>query len=68
MVSTTYLDIFIGDKDEHALYQTEYDTTCELLSKNASIYGLPSSPADLDEEQKDILKDLRADVTLTIVF
>ena len=53
-----YLDIYIGDKEAHGLEQTSYDLTLALLSKNAAIYGLPSTLAELNEEQQDILKEL----------
>ena len=59
MTSTSvYLDIYIGSREENARAQAAYDLTFSLLSKNAQIYGLPSSPADLSEEQQDILKEL----------
>ncbi|CAL1709140.1 unnamed protein product [Somion occarium] len=53
-----YLDIYIGDQEKHNREQTAYDATHILLTKNASIYGLPSSPELLSEEQQDILKEL----------
>ena len=53
-----YLDIFIGDRDAHAQTEASYNATVALLAKNASIYGLPTSPSALSEEQRDILRDL----------
>ena len=53
-----YLDICIGHSDQHALAQASYDATVSLLTKNAAIYGLPSSPSALSEEQQEILKEL----------
>ena len=53
-----YLDIFIGNREDHAKRQAAYEATCSLLSKNAKIYGLPTSPADLSEEHREILADL----------
>lgn len=53
-----YLDIFVGNQEEHAKAQAEYDATYNLLAKSACIYGLPESLSELSEEQKDILKDL----------
>ncbi len=56
--SKVFLDVYIGDRDAHASGQADYEATCALLSKNAAIYGLPSSPADLTEEQQQILSEL----------
>jgi hypothetical protein len=56
--TNVYLDIFIGNREEHAKAQAAYKATCSLLSKNAKVYGLPTSPADLSEEQQEILADL----------
>lgn len=53
-----YLDIYIGDRDTHAKEQSEYDATRVLLSKNATIYGLPASPGELSEEQQQILAEI----------
>lgn len=58
-----YLDIFIGNQEDHANAQAEHDATYNLLAKNASIYGLPESLGDLSEEQKDILKDLDVQIS-----
>lgn len=56
--SCVYLDIYIGCRKENEKAQAAYDFTYSLLSKNAKIYGLPSSLAELSEEQQGILKDL----------
>ncbi|KAH9854528.1 cyclophilin-like domain-containing protein [Lenzites betulinus] len=61
-----YLDIYMGDKDEHDRAQSAYDATAALLAKNAAIYALPTSPAALSEEQQDILQEL--DSTLVLRF
>jgi hypothetical protein len=53
-----YLDIFIGNREEHSNAQAAYEATYLLLSKNAKVYGLPTLPADLSEEQQEILADL----------
>jgi hypothetical protein len=53
-----YLDIFIGDRDEHAKAMARYESTCALLAKNAKVYGLPSTPSELSEEQQQILNEL----------
>ncbi|THH32575.1 hypothetical protein EUX98_g1624 [Antrodiella citrinella] len=58
MTSQVYLDVYIGDKEAHTREQAAYNATEALLSKNASIYGLPSTPQDLTDEQQDILKEL----------
>lgn len=58
MASQVYLDIYIGDKEAHAREEVAYHATSVLLSKNATIYGLPSTPQELSEEQQDILKEL----------
>lgn len=57
-MSKPYLDIFIGNKDEHDRDQAAYDATVALLQKNATIYGLPLSVELLSEEQQDILQEL----------
>lgn len=53
-----YLDIFIGDPAEHSRHEAAYNSTCSLLTKNASIYGLPPTLSELSEEQREILQDL----------
>lgn len=58
MSPSAYLDIFIGNQDEHDRAQAAYDATVALLAKNAAIYGLAPSPAALSEEQQGILRDL----------
>ncbi|OBZ76806.1 Peptidyl-prolyl cis-trans isomerase cyp5 [Grifola frondosa] len=57
-MTTVYLDIYIGDEQDHARTQAAYDATSAVLTKNAAIYGLPSTPPELTEEQQDILKEL----------
>ena len=58
MRTQVHLDIFIGNGAEHAQAETAYNTTAALLLKNAAIYGLPTSPSELSEEQQEILKEL----------
>ncbi|KAI0357029.1 hypothetical protein OH77DRAFT_191754 [Trametes cingulata] len=58
MAVRAYLDIYMGDKDEHDRAQAAYDATAALLAKNAAIYGLPSVPSELSEEQQGILREL----------
>lgn len=57
-MSKVYLEIYIGDKDEHDRDKAAYESTAALLEKNASIYGLPLSVELLSEEQQDILQEL----------
>lgn len=57
-MSEVYLEIHIGNKDEHDRDKAVYDATVALLEKNASIYGLPSSAELLSEEQQSILQEL----------
>ncbi len=58
MGTQVYLDIFIGNSDEHAQADVAYNATVALLAKTAAIYGLPNSPADLSDEQQEILTEL----------
>lgn len=53
-----FLDIHMGNREDHAKEQAEYDATTSLLTKNAAIYGLPTTPAELTEEQQQILAEL----------
>jgi hypothetical protein len=55
---SAYLDIYIGDRVAHDNEEKAYSATCTILSKNAEIYGLPPSPAELSEEQRGILQDI----------
>lgn len=58
LMVSAYLDISIGNSVEHGRSLSAYNATSALLSKNALIYGLPSTPAELSDEQQDILKEL----------
>lgn len=58
MASHVFLDIHIGDQQTHLRHETAYNATLALLTKNSSIYGFPSTPEELSEEQQDILKEL----------
>ncbi|KAG8882079.1 hypothetical protein FRB97_008749 [Tulasnella sp. 331] len=53
-----YLDIYIGDEEVFKAETTAYQVTCNLLKKNATVYGLPDVPNELSEEQREILQDL----------
>lgn len=57
-VAFAFLDIFTGNREAHAVAQAEYDATVAQLEKNRLIYGLPSFPAELSEEQQQILAEL----------
>lgn len=63
-LAAVYLDIYVGHREEHARTQAEYDATAALLAKNAAIYGLPESPADLSDEQQDILQEIDSSVKM----
>lgn len=56
--TTAYLDIYIGNTEQHARGEQAYARTQTILSKNAMIYGLPLNPEDLSEEQQQILREL----------
>lgn len=57
-MARAFIDVCMGDREEHSRSQAAYDATTILLAKHASIYGLPASPAELSEEQQDILREL----------
>ncbi|KAF9256390.1 hypothetical protein L218DRAFT_936675 [Marasmius fiardii PR-910] len=57
-MSTAYLDIYSGDKEEHSCQSQRYIHTSNLLKKHASAFDLPSSPELLTPEQQEILIDL----------
>lgn len=63
MVSV-YLDIYIGNKEEYLQAQAQYDATRALLTKSASIYGLPVIPSELSEEQRDILREIDVHISV----
>lgn len=65
-MTSVYLDFHVGDEEEHSRQQARYDATEALLTKNALIYGLPMTPSELSEEQRDIIKEL--DVHISIEF
>lgn len=53
-----YLDICIGDSEKYTKAKSSYDTACALLSQNAATYGLPPTPEQLSEEQRQILTEI----------
>lgn len=56
--TNVHLDIFIGNKEQHKLDEAAYLATCDLLANNAAIYGLPSDPQHLSQEQQEILREI----------
>lgn len=54
---SAFLDIYIGDRELHNEQQANYDATCAFLAKNAEIYGLPTNPSELSQEQRDIVAE-----------
>ncbi|ORY05099.1 hypothetical protein K493DRAFT_252943 [Basidiobolus meristosporus CBS 931.73] len=55
-----FLDIVIGDQEEHASLVKSYMRTIEFINTDGKSYGLPEvkSVEDLDEEQKEMVKEL----------
>ncbi|CAE6403593.1 unnamed protein product [Rhizoctonia solani] len=64
MPETPFLDIFSGDKAQFSSDSEAYAATVALLTSKAATYGLPSTPEELDEEQRGILNDLSAGIIL----
>jgi len=56
--TTAYLDIYIGNREEHDKEEERYKKTKRVLDKNAVIYGFPDDPEQLSVEQREILKDV----------
>jgi hypothetical protein len=57
-VTTAYLDIYIGHRDEHDKEEERYEKTSQVLQKNAVIYGFPDDPERLSMEQQETLREL----------
>lgn len=53
-----FLDVCIGDEGSHNEQLEAYNVACELVKKNAKIYGLPESPELLSDEQREILQEI----------
>jgi len=53
-----YLDIYIGNREEHDKEEERYKKTKRVLENNAVIYGFPDDPEQLSVEQREILKDV----------
>lgn len=58
MPSTVYLDVFMGDEEQHKIDEAAFTATCDFLANNAAIYGLPSDPRHLSSEQQDMLREI----------
>ena len=56
--TTVYLDIYIGNREEHDKEEERYKKTKRVLDKNVVIYGFPDDPEQLSVEQREILKDV----------
>lgn len=67
-MTSVFLDIFAGDKTQYDASMASYQVTCDLLDKNATIYGLPDTPDLLDEEQRGILQDLHVLLAILPVY
>lgn len=60
--NSVYLDIFLGDRDEHQRSEQLYTKTRNILAKNAAF---PPAPEELSEEQQIILQELDVIITET---
>jgi len=58
MSSTVYLDVFMGDAEQHKIDEAAFIATRNLLANNAAIYGLPSDPQHLSSEQQEMLREI----------
>ncbi|KAF8526591.1 cyclophilin-like domain-containing protein [Hysterangium stoloniferum] len=67
-MTTAFLDVYIGDKAEYDEQSAAYERTNVLLTANYEIYGLPSLPEELSEEQREILTDLNRDKASPLRF
>jgi len=56
--TTAYLDICIGNREEHDKEEERYEKTRQVLKKNAVIYGFPDDPEQLSVEQRETLKEV----------
>lgn len=66
MMSTVavYVNVSIGNREEHACDQAAYDATVKLLSQKALVYGLPTQPQALSDEQENILRELDSSIKM----
>lgn len=63
-----FLDIYIGDKATYDAQLSAYNRTSTLLLANCTIYGLPSTPEDLSDEQQGILEDINVIALILSMF
>jgi hypothetical protein len=63
-IMSVYLQVNIGNKTLYEEQSAAYNHTLNLLEKNSAVYGLPESPSDLSEEQRDILTDLNVSILM----
>ena len=56
--TTAYLDVCIGNREEHDKEEERYKKTKLVLKKNAVIYGFPDDPEQLSVEQQETLKEV----------
>lgn len=56
--TTAYLDIHIGNREEHDKEEERYKKTKQVLKKNAVIYGFPDDPEQLSAEQQETLEEV----------
>lgn len=56
--TTAYLDIYIGNREEHEEEEERYKKTRQVLKKNAVIYGFPDDPEQLSVEQQETLREV----------
>ncbi|KAH8831148.1 cyclophilin-like domain-containing protein [Flagelloscypha sp. PMI_526] len=66
--STAFLDIYIGDETLFNESQASYEATVKLLLTHAAVYGLPSTPEELSEEQRGILEEINQSDKLSLCF
>lgn len=57
-MSVAYLDIYIGQREEHDGEEGRYEKTKQVLKKNAVIYGFPEDPEQLSVEQRETLREV----------
>jgi len=56
--TTAYLDIYIGNREEHEREEERHKKTKEMVKKNAVIYGFPDDPEQLSMEQQETLREV----------
>ena len=56
--TTTYLDIYIGHREEYDKGEERYKKTKQVLEKKSVIYGFPDDPEQLSMEQQETLREV----------